>query len=95
MAPQPKPPTFVARGTYRQRRLRDAARILPVFGAILVCFPLLWPRDGDDAALTSSAVIFIFGSWLLLIVLAAILARVIEPNDDADSQTGTGSGAED
>lgn len=35
-------PLFLARADYRRRRLRDAARLLPVVGALLMLLPLLW-----------------------------------------------------
>jgi len=82
MALAPKPPTFLARTTYRQRRLRDAARLLPLLGAVLVAIPLLWPRGGETAAATSSAIIYVFVVWVVLIALAFVLAVSIDPDDD-------------
>jgi len=82
MALAPKPPTFLARTTYRQRRLRDAARLLPLVGAVLVAIPLLWPREGEAAAATSSAITYIFGVWVILIVLSFVLSIRIDPDDD-------------
>lgn len=82
MAIPPKPPTFLARSTYRQRRLRDAARLLPIFGAVLFAIPLLWPRNGPEVGSTSGAIIFIFVVWLALIVLAGVIGHSIDPDDD-------------
>ncbi|WP_102107148.1 hypothetical protein [Oceaniglobus roseus] len=67
MAP-PREPVFLERQTYRRRRLMDAARVLPVLGAVLFMVPMLWfagldarsgpaetaPMDGG-AAVTAGA----------------------------------------
>ena len=81
-------PLFVGRVSYRQRRLADAARILPVFGAVLMALPLLWPRGGDAGApSTSAAMIYVFGCWALLAGVAALLARWLDPGE-ADGTAG-------
>lgn len=67
-------PLFLARQTYRRRRLMDAARLLPVFGAALIFLPTLWARTLMTGG-TAQGIVFIFVIWALLIVLAAILAR--------------------
>ncbi len=41
---KPKRPLFLARAPYRRRRLRDAARLLPVVGGFLLLLPLLTLR---------------------------------------------------
>ena len=74
-------PLFLARGTYRQRRLRDAARLLPVVGALLWMIPVLWPR-GADGQLVSVALIYIFGVWAGLIGLAFVLSRLLREDED-------------
>lgn len=78
-------PLFLARGTYRQRRLRDAVKLLPVVGALLWMIPLLWPR-GADGQLVSVALLYIFGVWAGLIGLACILSRMV--HDDEDQPAG-------
>lgn len=35
-------PLFLARRAYRQRRLTDAARFLPLLGAFLFLLPIFW-----------------------------------------------------
>lgn len=81
-----KPALFLERSSYRQRRLRDAARLLPLLGAVLFAIPLLWP-DGPDAPDTADALIYTFIVWIVLIVLAAIISSRLWP-DDAPTQTG-------
>ncbi|WP_283178097.1 hypothetical protein [Gemmobacter sp. 24YEA27] len=68
-------PLFLGRIPYRRRRLRDAARLLPVAGAFLMILPILWtPAGGDGNRLLSSDVIWFFVTWALLILAAALLA---------------------
>lgn len=83
--PRPRP-LFLARGTYRQRRLRDAARLLPVLGGVLWMIPLLWPR-GADGQLVSVALLYIFGVWAGLIGMAFVLARWLGPDEDSRAET--------
>ncbi len=71
---RPIRPLFLARIPYRRRRLRDAARLLPVAGAFLMILPILWtPADGSQRLL-SSDVIWFFVTWALLVLAAAALA---------------------
>ena len=73
-------PLFLERGSYRQRRLADAARMLPILGGVLLMLPLLWPRGADpDATPTSLAMIYIFGCWTALALAAFVLARWLDP----------------
>jgi hypothetical protein len=67
-----KAPIFLARATYRQRRLRDAMRLLPILGAFLLLLPLLWTPEGR-ASLTAGDMVYFFAVWLVLIVAAATL----------------------
>ncbi|MES2916946.1 MAG: hypothetical protein V4753_17695 [Pseudomonadota bacterium] len=76
---------FLARAPYRRRRLRDAARLLPVLGLFLLLLPLLWAPDAR-MTLTAGDVIYFFWVWLVLIALAAAFAPGLR---------GGGSGDED
>jgi hypothetical protein len=80
---RPKPPLFLARAPYRRRRLRDAARLLPVLGVFLLLLPLLWTPD-SRMALTSGDVIYFFMVWIVLIGLAAAFAPSLRNGDGAD-----------
>ena len=65
-----KAPLFLERRRYRQRRLMDAVRVLPIFGVALWMIPLLWPARGaapNDEVTTSEALIYIFSVWCPLI----------------------------
>lgn len=64
---RPKQPLFLARAVYRKRRLRDAARMLPVFGFVLL-IPVLWN-------VSARGWIYVFAVWFGLILAAGLLAR--------------------
>jgi hypothetical protein len=75
-----KPPLFLARASYRKRRLRDAARLLPVVGLVLLLLPLLWTPVAE-LRLSSVDALYFFGVWLILIGLAAGLAPGLSRGD--------------
>ena len=70
-----KQPLFLARAVYRKRRLRDGARMLPIFGFVLMMLPMLWPSSGTNW-------IYLFGIWVGLIAVAAILAKGLACDPD-------------
>jgi hypothetical protein len=81
-------PLFLARASYRRRRLRDAARLLPILGAFLLLLPLLWTPEGK-ISMTSGDMVFFFTVWLLLILAAAAFGRGLRgggdrPDEDED-----------
>lgn len=76
-------PVFLAKARYRQRRLRDALRLLPIIGAVLWLVPLLWPR-GAQGASNASALIYMFVVWAGLVVVGALLAARLDPTADGD-----------
>ena len=78
----PGPLAFLERQSYRQRRLGDAARILPVFGAVIFALPLLWTGPGQSGH-TGRAGLWLFAAWLGLIVLSAILTRALTRMEQA------------
>jgi hypothetical protein len=82
---EPVEPLFLARRTYRRRRLMDAARLLPWLGAFLFGLPVLW-----SAPETAAGLLYLFGAWVVLIVLSfALVRRLSEGPGD-----GPGDGAE-
>ena len=82
---RPKRPLFLARAPYRRRRLRDAARLLPVLGVFLLLMPLLWTPD-SRMELSSGDVVYFFSVWLVLIGLAAAFAPGLRGGDGADDE---------
>ncbi len=81
-----KTPVFLQRASYRQRRLRDAAKLMPVLGGILLALPMAWSHDPSGEPSNSDRVVYIFGVWILLIVLTAIFANRMraDPVDAAE-----------
>ncbi len=73
-------PMFLARETYRRRRLMDAARFLPFLGAFVFIIPALWAQ----ATGTAAGKIYIFGTWICLICLAFIISRRLPTAGQAD-----------
>ena len=79
----PRPPLFVAPRIYRLRRLRDAARMLPAFGAVLMILPFLHsPAEGGRSLAADG--IYLFGIWALLILIARQLAPELDPELDPE-----------
>lgn len=76
---------FVEPQTYRRRRFMDAIRALPVLGVLLWTVPMLWPA-GDSAPSASSALIYIFAVWVLLVLGAGLLIRRLSHHADSDKE---------
>lgn len=86
---EPSRPLFVAQATYRARRTKDAARLLPLLGGILFVglLPLIRSKGHDGAI--SGSILFMFGAWVFLILLAGLLARPLHRIGREDSETST------
>lgn len=85
MSQRPEPGVFLERRSYRRRRMLDGLKMLPILGAWLFMLPLMWPDGGGGAVdaparSMSSALIYIFGTWLVMILcgwtLVAALSRL-------------------
>ncbi|MBH1973655.1 MAG: hypothetical protein I8H94_01095 [Rhodobacteraceae bacterium] len=83
-----RPPLFLARAVYRRRRLRDAARLLPLMGVFLLLLPLLWSDGTAESA--GQDWTYIFGIWAVLIALAAALAPGLAASDPEGAQDEAG-----
>lgn len=79
--PSSRPPIFLERQTYRRRRMMDAARVLPFLGLMLWLIPLLWEERGFGAVPSSSAIIYLFGVWALLVIGAVLVAAGLRIGD--------------
>ena len=71
--------------------MMDAARVLPVMGALLLLVPLLWPRPGgeEEPVATSISFSYIFGLWAVLILLAGLLSRSARTWQDEEDREPT------
>lgn len=78
MTDNTRSPRFLQRKSYQQRRLQDVVQVLPILGGILWTIPLLWNGGAEDGVSNASALIYIFGIWVLLIALSAIIASLLE-----------------
>lgn len=78
-------PLFLARASYRRRRLRDAARLLPIVGLFLLLLPILWMPDGM-INLTAADIIYFFAVWLGLVLIAAAFARGLRGGDRSEEE---------
>ena len=77
MTAEPKSPYLDVK-SYRRKRLIDMARLLPIFGGVLVIFPLpfLFVNDVLTTDATPMA-LYLFGVWIVLILAAMIFARLL------------------
>jgi hypothetical protein len=82
---RPRRPLFLARAPYRRRRLRDAARLLPVVGLLLLILPLFWTAEAR-VALRSGDVIWFFLVWAALIALAAAFAPGLRSGEGGEDE---------
>lgn len=80
-------PVFLGRIPYRRRRLRDAARLLPLFGLFGLVLPLLWSPPGVALRQVSGDLVYLFAVWVGLIAVAAAFAPGLSHHagdDDSD-----------
>jgi hypothetical protein len=82
MTGRPRRPLFLAPAGYRRRRLRDAARVLPVFAAGLLLLPVLWAPGNSGHRETAGDGIYLFLVWLAVIAAAGVLARPLRAETD-------------
>jgi hypothetical protein len=78
---QPRAPLFLARRAYRQRRLADAARLLPLVGAFLFLVPVFWQPAATPVPDTAPGGLYIFAVWALLILAAGLIALRLGPDE--------------
>lgn len=79
-------PLFLARRSYRRRRIMDAARLLPLVGLVLFLLPMLWHPGETPVPDTARGMIYLFAVWAGLILAAAALARGLAPALDAEEE---------
>lgn len=79
-------PLFLARRSYRRRRLMDGARVLPLLGAVLLLLPGLWHSQSGDWPRTGVGGIYLFLVWCGLVLAAFGLARGLGPALEAEEE---------
>ncbi|MEQ6247709.1 hypothetical protein ABMC89_02340 [Sulfitobacter sp. HNIBRBA3233] len=79
-------PLFLERRSYRQRRIMDIVRFLPLLCAVLwVLVPMLWPQDEEGRTAMSSALRYVFAVWILAITATfALWRRIRGPEGGVD-----------
>lgn len=84
---QPPRPVFLAPSGYRRKRLRDAARFLPVLGVALLLVPLLWTRsDAAGGTGNAGALLYVFAVWAGLILAAFAMSRLLLRGGEGDRE---------
>mgnify|MGYP001635388592 CR=1 FL=1 len=53
----------------------DAARVLPVLGAVLFALPVIWSGNPFRAGSTAGGGLYLFAVWAGLILGAALISR--------------------
>lgn len=85
MSRQLRSAIFLERRSYRQRRLMDALRLLPILGLLLWMLPLFWPLEAPLGPVGAArAIPYIFGVWALLIACSCALGVVLKARLSAD-----------
>lgn len=77
-------PLFLKRGSYRKRRLRDGARMLPVLGLFLFLLPILWAPGETAEADTATDGLYLFAVWIALVLVAALMAPGLAEDSASD-----------
>ncbi|WP_246831820.1 MULTISPECIES: hypothetical protein [unclassified Thioclava] len=77
--PQTGQPLFLARRSYRRRRLMDAARLLPIVGLVLIMMPGLWHPAQTPVPDTGRGGLYLFAVWIVLILAAFAISRGLGP----------------
>jgi hypothetical protein len=79
MADLRRVPLYLARASYRRRRLIDAQKLLPIFLFLMYLIPLLW---GDESTQTPvgggvRGYVHVFSVWFGAIVIAGFITRAL------------------
>ena len=77
--PNAQMPLYLARASYRQRRLRDVVRVLPLVAFVAWVLPVM---SGLVPA-TSAVGLYIFAGWSVLIIASAIITASLRPDTNS------------
>lgn len=84
--PQTQRPLYLARASYRQRRLRDVIRILPIAGFFAWILPVM---SGKIPA-TSAVGLYVFAGWIVLILASAIVTSSLRSDTNSPAAADAG-----
>ncbi len=88
MAPRLQRLMFLPPAGYRQKRIRDAAHLLPALGGALLLVPLLWsPSNAPEGVGNSTVLIYVFAVWAGLILAAFVLTRALRLESAEDPRS--------
>ena len=89
-------PLYLARASYRRRRLIDAHRLLPIFLFLLYLVPLLWgdADSGDPVGGGVRGYVHVFTVWIVAIVVAGLIARALMREETPDNDDTQGKSAD-
>ncbi len=75
----------LAERAFRRRRRQDAALVLPIFGIVMLMTPVLQLFSRDTLIFGAPLpFVYVFGMWILLIVLASRLSRMLTKGDEGE-----------
>lgn len=78
-----KSPPDLAERAFRRRRRQDAALVLPIFGIVVFITPIFTIFTRDLLIFGAPLpFLFIFGFWLLLIILARRMSHLLTKGDE-------------
>lgn len=91
MAEGGRSPLYLARASYRRRRLIDGQRLLPVVMFLLFLLPLVWGGIGTGRPVGAGAQSFvhIFVVWIVGIAIAAWIALRLAREDGPEGDAAT------
>lgn len=95
MPAPPRPPLFLRPASYRRRRRRDAARLLPFVGGFLFLLPILWGPQNSFHRDTAPDGIYLFVVWAVLIGMAFVISRSLAAPVEADDPDSADDASDD
>ncbi len=78
-------PLYLRPASYRRRRRRDTARLLPFVGGFLFLLPMLWTPSHGGLHDTAQDGIYLFLAWAAMIVLGFLISQSLRGDDEGES----------